>query len=276
MRSSVTLITLILALSVGVACTPKGPNVSSDGLDALLADSENGVPLVVLESQADFLWNSTPATRFPRFVLYGGGRVISLPENPESDSYTTVVLSRDECVSLLRDINFRELSSAEDASYVASNAFHAGSVILSLRRENGTYARYVTRGWPGAEYRSEPRPDFPPRSLYEAVQILDRFNDARAQEWGPAEYEVYSWPCGVGMKDTKDWPEAWPDLPQDRPSVYPQWNVSRLSAGDPDTVPTVLGPTITTMFRSVRRGSKEWCVNYRPIFPSEALWRADG
>lgn len=263
---------LLFVTGCGAGNTLLQPDPTHAALERIPSDS----PVLVFESDANFMGNETPSKRFPRFVLYGSGQVISLSVDSSVHPYSTVVLSRAEATDVLQSTHFSELLEHDGATFVASRGTDAGRLILSLRRDDGTYARIVVWGWRTDKYPSQPEADFPPLALFQAIQQLDRFRDPRAVEWSSSEYELYSWPCGYAGKYATPWPQEWQLLPKDAPTSGPRWNVTRLVGVDAGKVSDSLGPSITTAPRTVHAGGKQWCLCYRPVFPGEANWRTDG
>lgn len=270
MRRTVLPIVCFLQLLLSAACTPRVEPSRTGSKDfGTLPPNE---PLVVLESEASFLWNVTPSRRFPRFALYPTGLVIALSSMPSGGTYLTASLSTTEVDALLQSIDARHLPDYADAEYVASTGVHTQSHILSVRRDDGTYAHIRVTGWLNA-FPDKAPPMFPPAPLHKAMHQLFEFDLSGAATWTSEEYEIYSWPCGAGSTNANLWPDDWPPLPREAPHAGSMWNVSRLQTGDHVRVQETLGPTINTMHREVSARNKVWCVTYRPILPGEDKWR---
>lgn len=265
----------LLLLLIAAACGSRGEAPLPSLIHPALDSAPHDAPVIVLESNANFLWNETPSKRFPRFVLYGDGHVISLSTDSPAYTYVTASLTREEASTLLQSTTFSQLFDFAGAHYVASKGTDVGLLILSLRREDGTYARIEVRGW-SDEFPSQPGPDFPPLAVYQAVQFMDRFRAPSAQQWTPYEYELYSWPCGYGDENATSWPQEWPRLPEREPVSGSRWNVTRLVGVDAGKVSSTLGPSISTIARYVHSGGKKWCLTYRPVLPGEAHWLTGG
>jgi len=272
MRHAARFFVCLLQLLLLAACTSRVQPASRGATDLDFGTLPPNEPLVVLESVASFLWNITPSRRFPRFALYPTGLVIALSASPPGDTYVTAHLSAAEMASLLDSLNVRLLPDFAGEEYVVSRGVHTQVHILSVRRDDGTYAYIEVTGWLDS-FPSQALPIFPPEALHKAIHQLFEFEPSGAATWNPGEYELYSWPCGGGTSNASVWPDDWPQLPHDAPQAGAMWNVTRLTTADSVRVRGTLGPSINTMHRYVRAGTFAWCVTYRPVLPGEDVWR---
>jgi hypothetical protein len=102
-------------------------------------------------------------------------------------------------------------------------------------------------------------------------QFLTQFDVPGAYEWEPAYIEVFIWPYEYAPEESIAWPNDWPGLNSEMTFPYGDSYSIFLEREKLSALKEFLG---TRKERgAVEIEGKKWAAWWRPVFPSEPVWR---
>jgi len=215
----------------------------------------------------------------PRFVLYENRMVIFLKQDSEGEMLYSTLLDRsafDELRSRLELV--ANVSGLKGYYDMAPHITDQPKSLFYFKIESGyVTSRVYGMRMPankvpsGAESFGLMQPRVPPAELLNLHQFLEQFDVPGASEWEPVYIEVLIWPYEYAPEASIHWPNDWPGLNSEMAFPYGDSYSIFLER---EKLPALQEFLATQKERgAVEIENKKWAAWWRPVFPSEPIWR---
>jgi hypothetical protein len=232
----------------------------------------DGIKPIAVLIQTD-PWAMVLNSDTPRVAIYEDGTII-FQKNSKQPTYYQKKLSETELADLkkrflpvigLKNLKgFYELSTTtdqpEERFYLCDGGVELATRIYGL-------------GVPGPKPVVDPsfKPDKVPQGLLELHRLLCSLDYSGSRKWIPKYVEVMVWPYDYAPEASIMWPKDWPSLDSDH-TIKRGKSYSIFLDGD--KIPELQKFLRTRKEKgAVEIGGKKWAVSFRPVFPSEPVWR---
>jgi len=215
----------------------------------------------------------------PRVAVYEDGTVIFLKKSVKSPSYHQKDLSATELSELKKwltpTVDLKDLKHFYSLMPHVTDQPEALFYIRDGERELTTRVYGLkAAGTKLPAYTALPdkrKPDAVPEQLIGLHKFLCAVDYPDSKEWTPRYVEVMIWPYEYAPDASITWPKDWPGLDSKR----------SFKRGDSYSIFLDGGilPELQKFLRtrkekgSVEIGGKKWAASFRPVFPSEPVWR---
>jgi hypothetical protein len=222
----------------------------------------------------------------PQFVLYDTGLVIYVKQEKSEFTYHSCVLDKSKLDEVQQRISavtqdkslkqWYSLTHATDQP-IASFFLRAGTEVdpviveaygLNLPGQHSVIMDLEKKRYP------EMKRDELPQGLVSLDDYLGSFDAPACPVWQPQYIEVMIWPFDYAKTSPVTWPSDWPGLDSERTMARHdnQYSIFLDGAKLPD-LEKLLAPIFKGDGGALLLGGKKWAVAYRPVIPSEPIWR---
>jgi len=214
----------------------------------------------------------------PRMAAYEDGTVIFIRTSGKSATYQSKNLSATELSNLKKQLAptlaLNDLKSFYNLRPYVTDQPEAMFYIRDGQRELTTRVYGLTAGekpTPHTISRDKREADAVPDELMELHKFLCAVDYSDSKEWTPPYLEVMIWPYEYAPDKSIKWPKDWPGLDSKR-SIKRGDSYSIFLDGK--VLPELLKFLKTRKEKgAVEIEGKKWAVSFRPVFPSEPVWR---
>lgn len=239
--------------------------------------------LVWIESSP---WATVMGAETPQFVLYDSGQVIYVKSEKNEFTYHSCVLDESQIKALRDKVSaVTQIKSLKEWYSLASATDQpiASFFLRPVVRANPTIVEAYALDFPdrpsravAIEKKLHPRnkQDEVPEQIISLDNYLWGFDIPSCPVWQPQYIEVMIWPFKYAKTAPVTWPSDWPGIDSERTIVRHEDSYSIfLDGAKLPELEKLLAPIFKGDGGALLLGGKKWAVAYRPVVPSEPVWR---
>jgi hypothetical protein len=110
-----------------------------------------------------------------------------------------------------------------------------------------------------------------PEVIWDLYGYLSQADFTESRPWHSPYLEVMLWPYDYAPETSLPWPKDWPDL--DSPRAFPRGNGYSIFLDGSQEHALIDFLAKRSPNGAVEISGKKWTVAWRPVFPSEPVWR---